>query len=56
MLRLHTKRGIRLGLAVGIELFLGFVLIAPFGGMVYTFRTHLKISPSELVQVVLQVS
>lgn len=31
-MRLHTKRGIRLGLAVGIELFLGFVLVAPFGG------------------------
>ena len=33
MMRLHTKRGIRLGLAVGIELFLGYVLIAPLGGM-----------------------
>ena len=32
-MRLHTKRGIRLGLAVGIELFLGFVLVAPFGGV-----------------------
>lgn len=32
-MRLHTKRGLRLGLAVGIELFLGFVLVAPLGGM-----------------------
>ncbi|KAL0033900.1 hypothetical protein WJX77_010072 [Trebouxia sp. C0004] len=31
-MRLHTKRGIRLGLAVGIELFLGYVLVAPLGG------------------------
>ena len=32
-MRLHTKRGIRLGLAVGIELFLGYVLVAPLGGV-----------------------
>ena len=32
-MRLHTKRGIRLGLAVGIELFLGYVLVAPLGGL-----------------------
>ena len=38
-MRLHTKRGIRLGLAVGIELFLGYVLVAPLGGIASAFLT-----------------
>ena len=37
-MRLHTKRGIRLGLAVGIELFLGYVLVAPLGGMLMMLK------------------
>ena len=28
---LHVRRGIRLGIAVGIELFIGYVLVAPLG-------------------------
>ena len=28
---LHVRRGIRLGIAVGIELFIGYELVAPLG-------------------------
>ena len=63
-MRFHTKRGIRLGLAVGIELFLGYVLVAPLGGMCKVLhssavsRSHKRFTAShagELTPLAIQV-
>eukprot|EP00891_Asterochloris_glomerata_P003447 jgi/Astpho2/3447/Aster-x0164 len=62
---LHVRRGIRLGIAVGIELFIGYVLVAPLGGpssfaadkfreasMVITAPVVGKLSQQSLEQIV----
>lgn len=55
-MRLHTKRGIRLGLAVGIELFLGYVLVAPLGGAMKLLKRSAVLWLHQCVQLDMQVS